>query len=352
MTGVVIGKSAIPTVESMVPSVKKKRGTIPMSVDADVDRPVLARLNEALIMQAQSQPLGQEVVSLAEAQLMAMHARHYSASAWGQDFVEKLSYVPEYFPVVEFPELCQRGVFNRCGCWTCTMTMLSARVAVNGATDREEWHALRERGFGASEVYKLRSGNTTISYQDTIARKAFGQHADRYKAVESAMDRGRRLESEVIAGFAKTAGLACGESQYMFLAPHIHERLFATVDAFAYVQGMPNEGRFTKASHARIAIPFVVEAKTTTDIDPWVIGDIPKQYLWQVQAQLACTNTRVGILAVAFGVQDAHENVYPGQVKSYVIHRSEDVIREIPQLITEAWGFVHAEKSRIDATPF
>jgi len=181
----------------------------------------------------------------------------------------------------------------------------------------EPWHKLREQSIGASEVAALFGLSPFMTRFELWAKKSGKVVA---KTADSPrMFWGRKLERVIAEGIAEQEGWTLSEPEGYYTNDNC-KGMGATPDFFV---SMP-----TREGLGCLEIKNIDYQQFRRDWQP----EPPFQYLLQLQAQLACTGQKWGVIGAFVG---------GNSFELYPYERHEPTIAKIEQAVKEFWQSVH-----------
>lgn len=180
----------------------------------------------------------------------------------------------------------------------------------------EPWHALRDKSIGASEVAALFGLSPFLTKFELWARKS-GKVVNK-TADNPRMFWGRKLERVIAEGIAEQEGWTLSEPEGFYTNDNC-KGMGATPDFFV---SMPS-----REGLGCLEIKNIDYQQFRRDWQP----EPPFQYLLQLQAQLACTGYKWGVLGAFVG---------GNSFELYPYDRHEPTIAKIEQAVRDFWHSV------------
>lgn len=176
---------------------------------------------------------------------------------------------------------------------------------------QEDWHKLRSKGIGGSDIGAILGVNKYRSLVDVYLDKIEGKKVED----NNAMFWGRVLEPIIRAEFQKKHS----EEYQTYLVPYSlkYGVLRANVDGLIYNNNTQKWG--------------VLEIKTANQFTTkeWSDGVVPQSYYAQVMHYLTVTGLDYAIIVVLIGGSDYRE---------FYIERNEDEVKAIKEVAEDFWG--------------
>lgn len=176
---------------------------------------------------------------------------------------------------------------------------------------QEDWHKLRSKGIGGSDIGAILGVNKYRSLVDVYLDKTEGKKVED----NNAMFWGRILEPIIRAEFQKKHS----EEYQTYLVPYSlkYGVLRANVDGLIYNNNTQKWG--------------VLEIKTANQFTAkeWSDGVVPQSYYAQVMHYLAVTGLDYAIIVVLIGGSDYRE---------FYIERNEDEVKAIKEVAEDFWN--------------
>ncbi|WP_288847579.1 lambda-exonuclease family protein [uncultured Sneathia sp.] len=184
-------------------------------------------------------------------------------------------------------------------------------VEILDFNSQEDWHKLRSKGIGGSDIGAILGVNKYRSLVDVYLDKTEGKKVED----NNAMFWGRVLEPIIRAEFQKKHS----EEYQTYLVPYSlkYGVLRANVDGLIYNNNTQKWG--------------VLEIKTANQFTTkeWSDGVVPQSYYAQVMHYLTVTGLDYAIIVVLIGGNDYRE---------FYIERNEDEVKAIKEVAEDFWN--------------